>query len=323
MKLIMRAFTLKHNNKYIICYVCIILISLFSTLSFGCNNTSNQDKEMISNSENQQDTETKNMQLEAMHMIYGSLADVKIKLIIGNSTENINIYNIAKWIDVTKNGSSYSYTINDEKLCDYTKKLSDKYSNYQNYVSFKANDGTEKTLENKSTGWIFDNSYAADKLKDYIDNRKSVTINLTDKSEASKKWWVRISADYDTADKKGDCYAEISIDKQYIWVYKNGKVILESNIITGSPGSNDTPTGFYFIYQKKHPATLYGTGYETEVSYWMAFNNDIGFHDAVWQNNFGGDEYLYNGSHGCVNLPLDVAEKLYNISYINMPVYVY
>ena len=222
-----------------------------------------------------------------------------------------------------KNGNVYSYTVNDEKLNEYTKKLSDKYSNYKSYITFTASDGEEKTIENKSTGWIFDDSYAAEILKQYIDDCESVTVRLTDKSAESKRWWVRISSDYDTEDKKGDSYAEVSIDAQHMWVYKNGKLILESDIITGSPGSNDTPTGYYYIYQKKHPATLYGPGYETEVSYWMAFNDDIGFHDAVWQDNFGGNEYVYNGSHGCVNLSLSVAEKLYKISYVNMPVYIY
>ena len=60
------------------------------------------------------------------------------------------------------------------------------------------------------------------------------------------------------------------------------------------------------------------------VTYWMAFEgNGIGFHDATWQDSFGGDTYLDNGSHGCVNLPLSFAEELYSSVYLYMPVYVY
>ncbi|MEE3403498.1 MAG: L,D-transpeptidase [Acutalibacteraceae bacterium] len=49
----------------------------------------------------------------------------------------------------------------------------------------------------------------------------------------------------------------------------------------------------------------------------------MGFHDADWQDGFGGNFYLENGSHGCVNMPDDAVEKLYQLSYVNMPVYVY
>ena len=320
----MKIFRLEANNKIIIVFsLFVILVVLFTVMSSGCKNNSSENTITVSDGEKEQQNKQHEKKLDSMHLIYGSLADIKIELIFGNSKEIIDIDLIADWLDVKKNGNVYSYTVNDEKLNEYTKKLSDKYSNYKSYITFTASDGEEKTIENKSTGWIFDDSYAAEILRQYIDDCESVTVRLTDKSAESKRWGVRISSDYDTEDKKGDSYAEVSIDAQHMWVYKNGKLILESDIITGSPGSNDTPTGYYYIYQKKHPATLYGPGYETEVSYWMAFNDDIGFHDAVWQDNFGGNEYVYNGSHGCVNLSLSVAEKLYKISYVNMPVYIY
>ena len=37
---------------------------------------------------------------------------------------------------------------------------------------------------------------------------------------------------------------------------------------------------------------------------------------ASWRSQFGGEIYKTNGSHGCVNLPLDAAKTLYeNVSY--------
>lgn len=35
---------------------------------------------------------------------------------------------------------------------------------------------------------------------------------------------------------------------------------------------------------------------------------------------YGGDIYINNGSHGCINLPLDVAKKIYDKVTINTPV---
>ena len=55
----------------------------------------------------------------------------------------------------------------------------------------------------------------------------------------------------------------------------------------------------------------------------MPFNGGIGLHDATWRSKFGGDIYVTNGSHGCINLPKDKAEKIYDIIDKNMPIIVY
>lgn len=43
----------------------------------------------------------------------------------------------------------------------------------------------------------------------------------------------------------------------------------------------------------------------------ISFNPDAeGFHDACWRSQFGGDIYLTNGSHGCVNMRLEDVQVL-------------
>lgn len=63
--------------------------------------------------------------------------------------------------------------------------------------------------------------------------------------------------------------------------------------------------------------------YQSHVNFWMPFNGGIGLHDATWRSKFGGDIYVTNGSHGCINLPKDKAEKIYDIIDKNMPIIVY
>ena len=105
---------------------------------------------------------------------------------------------------------------------------------------------------------------------------------------------------------------------------KNGKIIMESDVVTGGPSTgNDTPKGAFRVYNKKEGATLYGPGYWTTVSYWVGIYEDIGFHDATWRDEFGADVYLEDGSHGCVNLPIKSARKIYDEAYIDMPVFIY
>ena len=48
-----------------------------------------------------------------------------------------------------------------------------------------------------------------------------------------------------------------------------------------------------------------------------------GLHDADWRSSFGGSIYKGGGSHGCVNLPPDVAKKMYAQMEVGTPVIVY
>jgi lipoprotein-anchoring transpeptidase ErfK/SrfK len=63
-------------------------------------------------------------------------------------------------------------------------------------------------------------------------------------------------------------------------------------------------------YKQKN-AALTGEDYETNVNYWMPFFGNIGIHDASWRYAFGKEMYKNNGSHGCVNVPLNVAKTIY------------
>ena len=130
----------------------------------------------------------------------------------------------------------------------------------------------------------------------------------------------------------GNTFVEIDMTKQHMWFIKNGQVVLESDCVTGLPSDPDrkTPGGTYYIYFMQRNRVLKGQiqadgkpEYETPVAYWMAFNGGIGLHDATWQSSFGGDRYKTHGSHGCINLPLNVAASLYSQLKVNIPVVCY
>ena len=55
----------------------------------------------------------------------------------------------------------------------------------------------------------------------------------------------------------------------------------------------------------------------------MAYDgNNFGLHDASWRSKFGGQDYKWNGSHGCINLPTKAAAKLYSYVEVGTPVYI-
>ena len=122
----------------------------------------------------------------------------------------------------------------------------------------------------------------------------------------------------------GGNYVEISLSAQQIWVYRNGECVVSSSVVSGSPAfERSTPTGVYSIYDKDRNCYLVGEDYDVFVSYWMAFTGAVGLHDASWRSYFGGEIYVYDGSHGCVNLPADVAARTYENVEVGTKVIVY
>ena len=124
-------------------------------------------------------------------------------------------------------------------------------------------------------------------------------------------------------------YVELDIIRQHIWVYIDGKLYMDSPCVTGNVrDGNGTPTGVFFLLNKNRKVKLEGfnndgSRYSAPVEYWMRFYNGIGFHDATWRTTFGGDIYLTNGSHGCVNMPFEKAAQLYEVIDETMPIIVY
>jgi lipoprotein-anchoring transpeptidase ErfK/SrfK len=127
------------------------------------------------------------------------------------------------------------------------------------------------------------------------------------------------------ADISAGKYIEINLSQQHLWVWDNHQVIYDSPVTTGAVGVGlGTVVGTFQIYSKETNRYLTGQGYRVPVKYWMPFYRDYGLHDAVWRyGKFGGQDYIYGGSHGCVNLPDATAAWLYNWSNIGTPVYVH
>jgi lipoprotein-anchoring transpeptidase ErfK/SrfK len=51
--------------------------------------------------------------------------------------------------------------------------------------------------------------------------------------------------------------------------------------------------------------------------------HEIGLHDSSWRSEYGGDIYISDGSHGCVNTPLEAIATIYANIWEGVPVIVY
>src|SRR5699024_5856960 len=92
----------------------------------------------------------------------------------------------------------------------------------------------------------------------------------------------------------GNSYVEIDIARQHMWIYRDGNLVLETDIVTGNPNKgNGTPTGVGKIWSRERDRYLSGEGYKSHVNYWLPFNwSGCGIHDSSWRSDYGKNIYL-------------------------------
>ena len=122
-------------------------------------------------------------------------------------------------------------------------------------------------------------------------------------------------------DDIGDTYIEVDMTQQHMYYYVDGRLELDTDIVTGNTGRRmGTPEGINYVYNKQRNRVLRGADYATPVKYWMPVKGAVGIHDASWRREFGGEIYKRNGSHGCINTPSDVMAELYDMVEVGTPV---
>lgn len=108
----------------------------------------------------------------------------------------------------------------------------------------------------------------------------------------------------------------VSLKNQRLWGVQKEKIVVDTPIISGKPGSPTVTGNFKIEWGKTRNTYLIGANYRSHVSYWIPFTSDnmYGIHDSSWQwNGYGGNLYkLGFGSHGCVNTPISAMRTLYD-----------
>jgi hypothetical protein len=238
-------------------------------------------------------------------------AGAKITYRFDSKKEVLDGRTISKWLKVNKKGK---VTIQEEKAAEYILKLRRKYDTIFSSRKFKTSYGKIVTVDGGDYGWWMNSQKEKKELLKLIKAGKKVNRSPEYYQEAESYG----KKDY------GNTYVEINLAAQHVFLYVDGKKILETDCVTGNASRGyDTPAGTYSITYTERNATLNGENYSTPVKYWMPFNRNIGLHDASWRSSFGGEIYKYNGSHGCVNLPPDKAAKLFQYVKKGMPVICY
>lgn len=236
-----------------------------------------------------------------LQALFNNYLKSEITYQIGNNTEKLTADQIKDWLIVDENMKG---SIDRSKVEAYVKALADKYDTTGKTRTFKTSSGNEIQISGGDYGWAIDETRETHELAKALQTCKPSTRKPIYSQEAKT---------YNLADDIGSTYVEINLTAQYLWLYRDGKLITEGSIVSGTAdGRHATPPGVYKIDYMQRNAVLRGPNYACPVSYWMPFNEDIGLHDATWRGSFGGTIYQYNGSHGCINCPYDLVQTIFN-----------
>ena len=242
----------------------------------------------------------------------------QITVNFGNGTETVTRDMLKSWLVKGEDGT-YTFDVNLVKPVVIG--WSEKYNTYGTPRDFKTSGGGTVRLTTGDYGWRVWQDKTTDALIAALNAGQSGELEPT---------WLYKGQTHEGNDINGT-YVEISIDQQRMWFYKNGTCLVDTPVVTGNPNKgHGTPKGgVWRLKDKASPFTLVGKkpdgsiDYEEPVNYWMPFNGGVGIHDLTKRSSFGGDIYLTNGSHGCINTPLDNVRTIYENIEVNTPIVVY
>ena len=241
------------------------------------------------------------------------IASLKISYTYADTDISFTPQELYGTIDISPN---YDASINMNSVVTMLMNFANLHDTYTKQRKFKTHNHDYITITNSDYGWELDQEAEATAL--YAD-----LMHARDARRVPE--FIHSGFTYDKkCDDIGGFYAEVDLDNQMMYLYKNHSMVLASDVVTGCINQgHGTPPGIYDVDYKASPAVLKGEDYESKVTYWMPFNGGIGFHDANWRGSFGGDIYVWGGSHGCVNMPYYNAEELFYQVEEGMPVIVY
>ncbi len=261
-----------------------------------------------------QSDEKLNQEMNHLNKLTGAQVSVNFQ----GTQEQISRDMLKSWL---KQGEDGTYSFDESVVKPVVIGWSEKYNTYGKPRDFQTSGGYTVHLTTGDYGWRVWQDKTTEALMQVLNAGTGGVVEAV---------WLQQGQKYGGNDMNGT-YVEISISEQRMWFYKNGTCLVDTPVVTGNPNKgNGTPAGgVWRLKDKKSPSVLVGRRpdgsieYETPVTYWMPFNGGIGIHDLSKRSSYGGDIYLYNGSHGCINTPMDAVRTIYENIVVNNPVVVY
>lgn len=211
--------------------------------------------------------------------------------------------------------------------------INSKYLKETNDITVNSSKKPDKCIYiTKSTSMFLPKEYTNSNSNEIIDVPK---LEFGEVYYENDEYYLIVTADNIGYVKKSDTeqltgtYVVVDISDQCLKMYEDNEVILETPVVTGRP-SSPSDEGLFKIYNITTNRYLVGPNYRSYVDVMLKYNGGEGLHDAEYHTNadgrkhgwrsideFGGDTYLTNGSHGCINMPHEAAIKAYENLELN------
>lgn len=228
---------------------------------------------------------------------------------------------VSTWVLTDGNGyvtdEEGNPVLSEKAVSDFVDSLAERYDTYGRARVFQSTSRGEVTVPE---GGTYGNEINREAETSYLIRALRERIEEEHEPEYIHK------ALYQGTDDIGNSYVEVDITEQTLYLYSEGELVLSTPIVTGNLKWNlGTPALTCAVYGKRRNAVLRGAGYDSPVKYWAPVYKNIGLHDAAWrkESSFGGETYLKNGSHGCINIPPSVMPEVYEHIFVGMPVIIY
>lgn len=229
----------------------------------------------------------------------------------GSQTEVVDSSVVAGFIQLDGCEASLS----EEAVRAWVAGLADRRDTYKKSRQFNSTLRGVITVSGGNYGWQIDQ-----------ETETAALLASVEKGETAAKQpaWSREGKAWGENNDVGDTYIEVDMGAQHMWAYKDGALLIDTDVVTGNISRNyGTPSMVAAIQYKDRNAVLRGDNYATPVKYWMPFYGNYGIHDASWRREFGGTVYLTNGSHGCVNTPPAAMKVIFENMDSGTPVVLY
>lgn len=239
----------------------------------------------------------------------------KIKYDLGEDSYTVSQDELLAMLDDDLSGNA-----NESAVRSFVKGIAEKYDNVGKKRTFQSLTGKTVTVDNAQYGWSVDQEGETAKLIEDINSHEDVSREPVWATEGLGKYSMDV----------GNTYVDIDISKQRLTYFRDGQEQISFDVVTGCRNTGTTtPTGLFSVLAKDTNVVLKGRNadgskYKSFVNYWMAFlGSSYGMHDATWRSSFGGDIWISNGSHGCVNCPPSEMPALYDMVEYHTPVLIY
>ncbi|MBE6876990.1 MAG: hypothetical protein E7496_09810 [Ruminococcus sp.] len=260
--------------------------------------------------------------------VYNRYANCNITFDFEDRKKLLDNDTIISWLLTKEDGSfvttsGHDIPLNQDAIAEFVAEMADETDTFGKDHEFYATlDGwiTVPWTYASCYGWQIDQKATVEQIIELINAGDPVVVE-----PVYTAWGTGYTR---ATDDIGTTYIEVDISAQHFWYYRDNEVIMDYDIVSGTETNSErrTPRGICQIVGHVKGKTL-GTyavqGYEQWVDFWMPFNYyGCGFHDLS-RGSYGGSVYMYNGSHGCLNMRWSEAQNLYNNIEDGLPVIVH